>query len=425
MMAVYYREARFEKLAGGHFWLSDAPDKVGSKGWDAALPRMATWLKLKDRAAPKAAPLLWLNTHFDHKGKQARLESAKLLRKKIAELGDGCRLIVTGDFNSAEASEPYKALFGEVDGKPSPVVDSFRTMHPKAGPKEGTSTPFKAGPNAGGRIDWIGVSRDWEVRTAGIDYTSRDGRTPSDHFPVFAVLRPAGEKKTLRVLCYNVHHGEGTDKKLDLLRIAKVIRAADPDLVALQEIDDRTKRTGGVDQAAELARLTGLHGAFGKAIDLQGGGYGQAVLSRFPLGAVTVHPLPALPDREQRVAVEAAVTIDGKEVAFVTTHLDHELADLRERQAAKLNDLFASGDRAVILAGDLNATPDSKVLEALTAKWQDATAGKGLLTSPAGRPAKQIDHVLSRPAGRFRVVAAKVPDEAVASDHRPVLVVFE
>jgi endonuclease/exonuclease/phosphatase family metal-dependent hydrolase len=427
MAAVFYRKDRFEKLDGGHFWFSETPDKPGSKGWDAALPRVATWVKLKDRTAPDDKPVLFLNAHFDHRGEKARLESARLIRAKVAELGKGCRVVVTGDFNTGEASEPYTGLFGKHEDQPSPLVDAFRVAHPERGKREGTFTGFDPAATGGDRIDWIGCSRDWDVRLAGIDRTTRGGRVPSDHFPVTAVLRPAApdQKPTLRVLCYNVHHCEGTDGKLDLLRIAKVIRAADPDLVALQELDDKTKRTGGVGQAAELARLTGLYGAFGKAIDFQGGGYGQGVLSRFPLGASTVHPLPGAPKQEARVAFEVRVKIDGRELSFVTTHLDHQFAAEREQQAAKLNDLFAGAESPVILAGDLNTTPGSKAFTALTAKWADATAGKGLLTVPVDRPSEQIDHVLFRPAGRFRVVSASVIDEPVASDHRPVLVVLE
>ncbi|HEY1189898.1 MAG TPA: endonuclease/exonuclease/phosphatase family protein, partial [Gemmata sp.] len=427
MAALFYRAARFEKLGGGHFWFSDTPDTPGSKGWDAALPRVATWVKLKDRTAPDGRPVLFLNAHLDHRGKTARVRSAELIRAKVAELGKGCRVVVTGDFNAGEGSGPYTALFGPADQKPSPLVDTFRAQHPARGKNEGTFCDFKAAGTDGDRIDWIGCSRDWDVRLAGIDRTSRDGRTPSDHFPVTAVLRPRepGQQPTVRVLCYNVHHGEGTDGKRDLARIARVIRAADPDLVALQELDDRTKRTGGVDQTAELARLTGLHAAFGKAIDFQGGGYGQAVLSRFPLGGTTVHPLPGGPNREKRIALEARLKVDGRDLSFVTTHLDHQLAGDREQQAAKLNELFAGADRPVLLVGDLNATRDSKAFAALAAKWADATAGKGLLTIPADRPKEQIDHVLFRPADRFRVRGAAVPDEPVASDHRPVLVVLE
>jgi endonuclease/exonuclease/phosphatase family metal-dependent hydrolase len=231
--------------------------------------------------------------------------------------------------------------------------------------------------------------------------------------------------KTLRVLTYNIHHGRGTDNTVDLPRIAKVITAAKPDLVALQEVDDRTRRTGGVDQTAELAKLTGLHGRFGKAIDYEGGGYGQAVLSRFPLGDLKIHWLPGEPDRERRIAAEARVTIDGRNVAFVTTHLHHANREFRILQTQKLNDLFGKADHAVILAGDLNATPDEKPLTILREKFLNATAGDNLHSFPAGKPVKQIDYVLVRPSGIMRVVERKVIDEPVASDHRPVLAVLE
>src|SRR5689334_21597772 len=103
-------------------------------------------------------------------------------------------------------------------------------------------------------------------------------------FVACAGLVPADEPapKALRVLTYNIHHSEGTDGKLDLPRVVWVIKAARPDVVMLQEVDRNTTRTGKVDQTAELARFTGLHAEFGKAIDLQGGGYWLAVLSRFP-----------------------------------------------------------------------------------------------------------------------------------------------
>jgi glycerophosphoryl diester phosphodiesterase len=268
------------------------------------------------------------------------------------------------------------------------------------------------------------VSRDWDVRLAGIDRVTKGGRTPSDHFPVFAVLRPAQPSKTLRVLSYNLHHCEGTDGKLDVPRIARVIRDADPDVVALQEVDDKTKRTGGVDQTAELARLTGLHGRFGKAIDYQGGGYGQAILSRFPLGDVKVHALPGEPEREQRVAVEAKLTADGRELSFVTTHLHHASEPFRVRQAAKLNELFADPKHPVILAGDMNATPASEPLKVLGPQWANATAGAKHFTFPAGVPKNQIDYVLFRPAAAYVAGEPRVIAEPVASDHRPILAVL-
>ena len=188
MAALFYRSARFEKLAGGHFWLSETPDKVGSKGWDAALPRIATWVKLKDRKKADAKPILFLNTHFDHRGKLARQAAARLIRKKVQELGVDCNLIVTGDFNAEEGGDPYVALFANEQEKDSPVVDSFRIAHPKASTNEGTFSGFKSTQVSGPRIDWIGCSRNWRVLSSDIDRTERNGHTPSDHFPVTAIL---------------------------------------------------------------------------------------------------------------------------------------------------------------------------------------------------------------------------------------------
>lgn len=187
MMALYWRPERFEKTDGGHFWLSKTPEMAGSKSWDTSLPRMVTWLRLRDRNGGK--DILFLNTHFDHIGREARVESARLIRKKIVALGKDCSLIVTGDFNAAEGSEPYRVLFGRSAKEESPVLDTYRIAHPKKGEAEGTTTGFKAGPSKGGRIDWIAVSRDWKVVAAGIDRTEKGGRTPSDHFPVTAVVR--------------------------------------------------------------------------------------------------------------------------------------------------------------------------------------------------------------------------------------------
>jgi endonuclease/exonuclease/phosphatase family metal-dependent hydrolase len=188
MMALYYKRSHFEKLDGGHFWLSETPDQPGSKSWDSSLPRMVTWVRLRDRRQADAPPILFLNTHFDHRGEQARIESSRLLRRQIAVLGQDAAVIVTGDFNAGEGSEPYRALFGPSEGQPSPVVDTFRVAHPQRGSREGTFSGFQADATGGARIDWIGVSRDWNIVQADIDRTARDGRTPSDHFPVTAVL---------------------------------------------------------------------------------------------------------------------------------------------------------------------------------------------------------------------------------------------
>lgn len=189
MAALYFKRSRFQKIDGGHFWLSQTPDQPGSKSWDSALPRMVTWVKLHDRRRTDAKPILFFNTHFDHRGVEARKESARLLRRRVAELGKSCSVIVTGDFNTGEGSEPYRQLFGPDNGERSPLGDTYRIAYPGRATNEGTFTGFKVDATSGSRIDWIGVSRDWKIIKATIDRTTREGRTPSDHFPVTAVLR--------------------------------------------------------------------------------------------------------------------------------------------------------------------------------------------------------------------------------------------
>lgn len=228
----------------------------------------------------------------------------------------------------------------------------------------------------------------------------------------------------LRVLCYNIHHGEGTDGKLDLERLARVITAARPDLVALQEVDDQTRRTDGVDQTAKLARLTGLHGRFAKAIDYQGGGYGQALLCRYPLGKITVHWLPGEPDRERRIVATAKVELPTRVITFATTHLHHQSAEFRLKQAEEINRVFAGIEGPSIVVGDFNAVPGSPPIETMLKHWTSTTAGSEppRLTFPAGEPNRQLDYVFVRPEADWRVLKTEVLDEPVTSDHRPLLV---
>lgn len=257
----------------------------------------------------------------------------------------------------------------------------------------------------------------------------------SKRLVVFAQQESEANAKPLRlrVLTYNIHHGEGVDGKLDLARIAKVIAAAEPDLVALQEVDLLVARTGNVDQPAELAKLTGLEVVFGANLKLQGGEYGNAILVRTGNGGIVVkshqnHALPTMDDGEQRGVLAVELTLPGgEELSLLATHLDHRRPDAeRLASATAINELVAkSPGRLAILAGDLNATPDSTVLKRLVANLWSNTANKPISTIPVARPERQIDFVLYRPANRWKVVETKVLDEAIASDHRPLLTVLE
>ncbi len=233
------------------------------------------------------------------------------------------------------------------------------------------------------------------------------------------------QNRTYRILSYNIYHGEGMDGKIDLPRLAKVIKSTEPDLVALQEVDHINRRTGMVDQTAALSKLTGLNGRFGRQIDFMGGQYGQAILSRFPLGESTIHILPGTPVRETRIAFEVVIRDPSGDISFVSTHLHHNNKVFREQQATTLNDIFEKVSRPVILAGDLNANPDSKPIGILLKGWKNATTGKELYTYPSKKPKNQIDYVFVRPRDKFRLLETRVIPEDMASDHLPILAVLE
>ncbi len=230
------------------------------------------------------------------------------------------------------------------------------------------------------------------------------------------------------VMSYNIHHGEGVDGVFDLVRIAKVILSVTPDLVALQEVDRKTGRSSGVDQAAELGRLTGMNFAFGKAMDYDGGQYGEAVLSRFPISKSITHPLPYTEGHEPRAVLEVKVKLEnGAAISFWGTHLDHvrnspdRLAAVQEM--ARL--IHNRSPQPTILAGDLNAVPESKEINILREIWAIAGEGLNLFTIPVRNPSRQIDYICFFPKNRWEMKKIRVLDEQVASDHRPIMAVLQ
>jgi endonuclease/exonuclease/phosphatase family metal-dependent hydrolase len=259
------------------------------------------------------------------------------------------------------------------------------------------------------------MSRSWSsLLFVTLFWSATTATTPAPH--------------TVRVLTYNIHHGEGTDGEFDLPRLARVIESTQPDLVALQEVDQGTKRATGVNQLTELARLTRLHGVFGKAMDFQGGGYGIGVLSRWPLRHAEMHPLPDPPDREPRTSLTVSVRINknGPLIQFTSTHLDSG-RDVFNRmaQATELNRVLVRNDGLpAILAGDLNSGLRTEVMQIFDSDWANVAPEDPPPLVPTGRPGR-VDHVLVRPFNHWKVLESTVVDAPIASDHRPVLVVLQ
>ena len=185
MTAILYQKVLLLPLETGHFWLSDSPGTPGSKSWDSSLPRIATWVKFHHR--PTGRQFYYYNTHLDHRGAQARLESARLIAARMASLHLGEPVILTGDFNAAGgSSEPWKAL---IDGGLTDLWESAQERKGEANTWNGFNIPAPAEHR---RIDWIFATPGVTALTCEIDAIQKDGRFPSDHMPVIArILLPA------------------------------------------------------------------------------------------------------------------------------------------------------------------------------------------------------------------------------------------
>ena len=188
--AIFYRSDRLALLDSGTFWLSPTPEVAGSKGWDAAIERVATWARFRDRLT--GCTHLQLNTHFDHIGEQARQESARLIRRRLASLANGMPIVMTGDLNSTPTSGAYRILTRDtVAGATPPLADAMLTSRSGHYGPTSTWTAFRA-IDPGRRIDYVLVSSPVTVSAHGILPDSWNGRFPSDHLPVITALTPCG-----------------------------------------------------------------------------------------------------------------------------------------------------------------------------------------------------------------------------------------
>lgn len=192
--AVGYDRDQFNLESEGTFWLSETPSEPGSVGWDAMLPRLVRYVRLREYDT--GVELYHFNTHFDHAGETARLESAELLRERVADLAGDLPVVVTGDFNSREGEPPYRLLTRR-DGERTLLDAHHVANHAHHGPTT-TMTDFQSlVPDK--KIDHVLVSRDVEVLLHGaVSDTYGNGQYPSDHLPLLVVLslprrRPVSE----------------------------------------------------------------------------------------------------------------------------------------------------------------------------------------------------------------------------------------
>lgn len=233
----------------------------------------------------------------------------------------------------------------------------------------------------------------------------------------------------IKVMSYNIHTGNPPAQPssyIDLPAIAAVINAASPDLVALQEVDKNTTRSGGVDQAAYLANATGMNYYYAKTLNFQGGEYGIAILSKYPILESSRYELPKADGvtGEQRVMAIIAVMINGQKVYFGATHFDIIEAN-KEVQATKVVEIAQGITGPFILAGDFNAKPTTQPMLTLREAF-NLPCTNCQYTSSAASPTKTIDYVLyNNQVLQNRFVAKyEVINESLASDHLPVMATF-
>jgi len=182
--AIFYDTTKLHCIKNATFWLSQTPDAAGSKGWDAALPRIVTWCLFEDKKNHKK--FYAFNTHFDHMGKVARAESAKLLLRKVKEIAGNTPVVVTGDFNAADDDEPIKII--TETSNPDHLTDSKNlSLTPHYGP-DGTFNAFTPKEINNKAIDHIFLKNKFTVLKHATISESWDGRFSSDHFPVLAII---------------------------------------------------------------------------------------------------------------------------------------------------------------------------------------------------------------------------------------------
>jgi endonuclease/exonuclease/phosphatase family metal-dependent hydrolase len=370
-----------------------------------------------------------------------------MLKQIVERLSDSSYakipLIIAGDFNAMshlDYSEIGFHQYGVVaDWHTTKVLldqgfrDSYREMNPTPDRmRDRTWTP-RFPEQEQDRIDYIFYQGDLlALNSRTID--THPVQFPSDHAAVLTTftMRESAERSVDdfafegKLVSYNIRHGRGMDNEVDLTRIAEVIRKSSPDFVALQEVDDGVRRSGTVNQTRELSRLLGMHPAFGKFMNHDGGRYGMAILSKHPLIRIESVVLPQ--GGEPRIALAVEVLLPNNErLTVVNVHFDWLKNDKdRFAQAEKLGTYLKELKTPYLLVGDFNDRPGSRTLDLFSQGTVEAFKPRDQrATFPADAPTVEIDFIFGGPNNRWSFSETEVIDEQVASDHRPVRTTFQ
>jgi endonuclease/exonuclease/phosphatase family metal-dependent hydrolase len=229
-----------------------------------------------------------------------------------------------------------------------------------------------------------------------------------------------------KIISYNIRHASPPSQPatINTDTVAAVIRKYQPDLVALQEVDVNTKRSGkNLDEAKEIGRKTGMNAYFAKAIDYSEGEYGIAILSKQPLDSFRIVPLPSANEfAERRVLAIAFFHVNKQSFVFGCTHLDAEAGDDSRMMQIKVIDSILSLQRfPVLLAGDLNSESKSAVIKYLDRNFVRSCLDNCGLTFPSDLPVKTIDYIACGKSNPCKIISQGALPESYPSDHLPIL----
>lgn len=243
----------------------------------------------------------------------------------------------------------------------------------------------------------------------------------------FTNLMAQEQDLLLKVMSFNIHHAnppaEEQSGKIDIDAIANTIKQSHADIIALQEIDENTQRSGKGNQAKLIAKKLGLKVYFAKAIDFQGGAYGIAILSKFPMSEHQIYRLSNQADAEAepRVLQTVKLKLPGKRyIRFANTHLDFLETGNRELQAQQIVDITKAEKLPLIIAGDWNASPQSKTLNMMDGTFT-RTCTDCPATYPDDKHSAAIDFIAFDKKAGFKVKSHQVLNQVQASDHYPIV----
>jgi acetyl esterase/lipase/endonuclease/exonuclease/phosphatase family metal-dependent hydrolase len=344
-----------------------------------------------------------------------------------------------------KTSAPMFILHGTDD--PAVPLSQSKRLH-AAMQKAGATSKLKIIPGAGHggaafnsqqTLDEVGAFIKEHLPAASQATTTQDTAIANKNTARPNAARP---ETPLRVVCYNIRAARGMDNRVDLARTAEVLRQLDGDIVLLQEVDAGTKRSGNVDQPAELGKMLGMHFYFAKAMNYGGGEYGNAILSKLPFAHTSTLPLIGGAEPRSAGIVEIVPSRDGTKaeaggvrVMLVNVHLDARNTDVHLDHVKKISSeisrlLVERPVAAVIWAGDFNATATSPIWNVLKNEYGwtvPEIQGPAKASFPSQKPDKQIDWFLYRTnaanagAPTLTVHEYKVVNEPMASDHCPLV----